>query len=190
MLSRRTFLQSTALALSRPAGNALCAAVTAPARLQVITDHACADGRLFRRALPLPAAATGVDAGTYLQSIADALRQQHFDILLGLSRNSDFVLLNQTACEHGYRMIYHGQHHYDAGGIRHTLSADPAVVDEVSEALVADQHIWPRGLAAAIPVLARSGGTAATATLHAAARRPADSQGFLLSWAFTRRSTA
>lgn len=190
MLSRRTFLQTAVLGLSLPAGNGLCATETAPARARVLTDPACADGRLFHRSLPLQAQCLDVDAGAYLETVATDLGGGRCSFLLGLTRNSDFILLRQTAFEHGYRMIYRGEHHYGGDGIHHVLSADAAIVRELGEALAAGTFHWPRALAGAVPVLARSGATATTATVHAAARRPADSRGFLLSWAFARQGPA
>ena len=192
MLTRRTFLQTTTLALAVPAANKLHATLTTPAavRLQVITDHACRDGRLFHRALPALAARLDVDAGAYLQSITAGLARHDIDRLLGLTRNSDFILLSQTAYEHGYRLVYQGQHQYLDGSVRHILSADREVVEEVAVALADRGSDWPLALARALPRLTQSGGQAARAVTRAPAMRPADSQGFLLSWVFARGTPA
>jgi hypothetical protein len=188
MLTRRIFLQTTTLALAVPAANNVHAAFTAPAsiRLQVITDPSCRDGRLFHRALPALAAPIDVDAGAYLQSIAADMEKHRCDRLLGLTRNSDFILLSQTAYEHGYRLVYQAQHQYADGSVRHIVTADRAVLDDAAGALAARGRNWPLALARAVPRLARSDGQEARAVTSAPASRPKDSQGFLLSWAFAR----
>ena len=59
MLTRRTFLQSSTLALSIPAGQGLLRTVLAApggGGIQALADQSCADCRLFFRSLPLPAA--------------------------------------------------------------------------------------------------------------------------------------
>lgn len=192
MLTRRTFLQSTTLALMVPAANKVQAALTNPVadRVQVISDHACRDGRLFHRALPELATRLDVDTWAYLQSIAADMEKHRCDRLLGLTRNSDFILLSQTAYEHGYRLVYQGQHQYLDGSVRHILSADREIVEEVAAALGARGRDWPLALARNVPQLAQSGRQEARAVTGAAAMRPGDSQGFLLSWAFTRGTPA
>lgn len=192
MLTRRTFLQTTTLVLAVPAAHKVHAALTHPYsdRLQVISDHACRDGRLFHSALPELAARLDVDAGAYLQAIAADLDQHNCERLLGLTRNSDFILLSQTAYEHGYRLVYQGQHQYLDGSVRHILSAGREIVEEVANALAARGRDWPLALARAVPRLAQSGGQEARAVSGAATMRPGDSQGFLLSWAFVRGTPA
>jgi hypothetical protein len=192
MLTRRTFLQTTSLVLAVPAANKVQAALTNPAadRVQVISDRVCRDGRLFHCDLPALAARLDVDAGAYLQSIAADMEKHRCDRLLGLTRNSDFILLSQTAYEHGYRLVYQGQHQYLDGSVRHILSADREIVEEVADALSARGRDWPLALARAVPRLAQSGGQAARVVARAPAMRPGDSQGFLLSWAFTRGTPA
>lgn len=184
MLTRRTFLRSTALVLSLPAGRG---AITAGgARIRVVSDPACADGRRFHRCLASPAVHVGVDEGAYLQGVAADLDRRDIDYLLGLTQNSDFILLSQSLYERGYRMIYEGQHHYESGVIRHRFQADYPLLEALTAGLAAGRRPWSRVLAETVPEWVRSRGLENEADITTQERRPADSRGFLLSWAFAR----
>ncbi|MEJ2760026.1 MAG: hypothetical protein P8126_00415 [Gammaproteobacteria bacterium] len=191
MLTRRIFLQSTALVLTLPAGRGVRAAIpTDAARIRVISDLSCSDGRRFHRGLATPAVRVGVDEGAYLQGVAADLNRHAVDYLLGLTQNSDFILLRQSLYESGFRMIYQGQHHYEEDVIRHSFQADSPLLEELTAGLAADQRPWSRFLAETVPHWLQSRGPEDDAFITTPGRRPADSRGFLLSWAFARERTA
>jgi len=188
VISRRTFLRSSTLALSIPAGHGLVRKVLAApggGRIQAVADHSCSDCRLFYRSLPLPAARMDIAQADCLAEFSAAF-DDGIDYLAGLTRNAEFVLLGQSAREHGYRLLYQGRHHYADGVLQHSIRADRDLAPALAASLAGGRHAWPRRLAAAVPRCTRARGPAHDAISSAVLQRPADSGGFLLSWVFAR----
>lgn len=190
MLTRRIFLQSSVLSLTIPAGNRVSASainsLLMPVR--VITANACADSRRFMNSLPVLSAAVDCYEGENLHTIASAIEHCDCTALAGLTRQSEFILLSQIAYEHGFERVYTGTHLYQQTGLQHHLQADRNLVGKLASSLEKEKQAlsWAENLAHCIPEFIQSTGLTAESTIHSPVNRPADSPGYLVSWAFRK----
>jgi hypothetical protein len=189
MITRRGFLQTSLVTLALPAAVPLPAGTdtTINPQTRVIITRGCREGELFCSALNAPADVIDSDVGPILQSL---IQSNDFSLCLGLTRDSDYVLIGQILAERRYQAIYLGQHQVRPGFWRHNLAADTRVVDALGTELARTRSDWASHIAAAASAIAVSTGPAVRLTmstprdvLHAGATQ-------LVSWAFRRNGVA
>lgn len=181
MISRRTFLQ-TALAASMPP--MLTWAEPAPrcaAGLCVVVDGACSDARSF-----VDQCGVAPLAGSDTSAVLATLMRDATRACCGLTRDSQYFLIEQMASGRGYRRGYHGVHDYRDGSLRHSLSGARERVDGLAQALQLAGAAWAVPLAAAMPTLSHDPTRDTRVEVHSDATRPADSGGYLVSWCLHR----
>lgn len=180
MIARRTFLQ-TALAVSVLPTLGWAAAPRCAAGLRVVVDGACGDGRSFAEQCGV-APRTGNDFSAVLAT----LMRDNSRACFGLTRNSQFFLIEQMAGALGYRLGYHGVHNYRDGGLRHYLSGARDRVDGLAQSLRPAGAAWAEPLAATMPALSHDRKRDRRAEVRGDASRPADNGGYLVSWCLHR----
>jgi len=190
MLTRRTFLQSSILSLTIPAGNCWSASALHPFLMpvRVIVATACSDSRRFMNSLPVLSAAVDCYEGENLHTIASAIDHCDCTALAGLTRQSEFILLSQIAYEHGFESVYTGTHLYRQTGLQHDLHGDKNLIGKLASLLEKEKQAlsWSGNLARCIPEIIQSTGLTAESAIHSPVNRPADSPGYLVSWAFRK----
>lgn len=180
MIGRRTFLQ-TALAASMLPTLSWAAAPRCVAGLCVIVDGACGDARSF-------AGRCGVAAqnGSDYSAVLAILMRDNTRTGFGLTRDSQFFLIEQMAGDFGYRLGYHGIHDYRDGGLRHRLTGARNRLSSLAPALRLAGAAWPAALATNMAALSDDTTRNARLEVQALAARPADSGGYLVSWCLHR----
>ena len=181
MISRRTFLHTALAASVLPTLRWADAAPRYTAGLQVVVDGACSDARSFVEQCgvrPLIGSDTAALLATLLRDETRAC--------FGLTRDSQYFLIEQMAGACGYRHGYHGVHDYRDGGLRHHLHGARDRIDGLAQALRDAGQAWAVPLAAAMPALARDSTRDTRIATRGDASRPADSGGYLVSWCLHR----
>ena len=174
MISRRTFLQP-ALAVSVLPTLSWAAAPRCAAGLCVVVDGACGAARSFAGQC-----AVAPRKGSDVSAVLTALMRDDSRACFGLTRDSQFFLIEQMAGAFGYRLGYHGVHDYRTGGLRHRLSGARKSVDRLAQALRV------AGAACTMPALSHHPTRDTRVEVRGDASRPADSGGYLVSWCLHR----
>ncbi len=180
MLCRRTFLKA-ALAVSVMPTLISAAAPRRELGMFVVVDGRCGDARSFIDCCamaPLPASDTA--------AVLAALMRDSTRTCCGLTRDSQYFLIEQMAGAHGFRVGYHGVHDYRDGSLRHQLSGAREPIDGLAHALRDAGPAWAVPLAAAMPALSHHNTRDTHVEVLSDAPRPADSGGYLVSWCLNR----
>lgn len=180
MISRRTFLQS-ALAVSLLPSLSWAVAPRCATGWWVVVDGACGDARSFARHCGV-APRMGSDISAVLATLMRDDRRACF----GLTRDSQFFVIEQMAGALGYCLGYHGVHDYRDGGLRHCLHGASDRVNRLAQALRLAGAAWAEPLAATIPALSHDRTRDTLVEVRGDASRPADSGGYLVSWCLHR----
>ena len=110
----------------------------------------------------------------------------HFqpDLLIGLTRSAEQLVLEQTVTSCGYGKVFIGKHSYRDRALEHELHGNSAFIRALSRRLATDPSPWPHTLAALLPQI----DSRLSETVHvraiAAGIRPPTGPGFLTSWAY------
>lgn len=180
MLDRRRFLIATvALAALPPLARAACQ--RDEDRLWVMVDGTCSDVRYFSAQCTM-GTGSACDAMQAMTTLAASEVRHCF----GLSRDSQFFLMEQMASEFGYSLGYQGTHDYRGGALRHRLIGARGVLDTLAPQLRSAGAAWAAPLARALPALVGDRSRSAEVELNVAAARPPDSGGYLVSWCLHR----
>ena len=180
MLDRRRFLiASLALAALPPLARA--ARLRDADGVSVVVDGACSDVRHFTAQCTVTTGSV-CDAVQVMTTLAASEVRHCF----GVSRDSQFFLIEQMASELGYRLGYQGSHAYRDGTLRHRLSGAQRVLDTLAPQLRSAGAAWAAPLARALPALISDRSRSAEVELKVAAARPPDSAGYLVSWCLHR----
>ena len=180
MLDRRRFLIAT-LALTALPPLARAARQRDDDGLWVMVDGICSDIRHFTAQCTV----TTCSACDALE-VMDTLAASEVRHCFGLSRDSQFFLIEQMASELGYRLGYQGRHDYRDGALRHRLNGARGVLDALAPQLRDAGAAWTAPLARALPALVSDRSRGAEVELKVAAPRPPDSGGYLVSWCLHR----
>ena len=185
MLSRRVFLLSAfavpglSLLQRRAIGSELAAS-----KVLVLTEGICGDTRAFAGCLP--ASQFEADPGPMLLELDKSFKEGGFDLVFGLSRDSNFMLVEQYAQASRYQLHYHGIHKYGATGLSHSLQGNSEVIKYLSTNLPTVNKDWTDAVSQ-IPTLSeyqdRQLLKAEISSSHAC---PGQSPGLLVSWLFKR----
>lgn len=150
MLTRRVFLASsiTLTGMFTAAGSSAAALKFILERsVRVAVSTNCADGAAFMCRFPGPVDRIDSDPMDYMLMLGDDLRNRRISALIGLCRDSDFILLRQQVLEAGYRFVYHGQHLYQDSNLIHEVRGNDVIVAELPDQLRRARAHWPEALA-------------------------------------------
>lgn len=188
MLSRRVFLVSAFAVPGLSLLQRTAAGETSdPSRILVISENTCPDTSAF--ALHLPSRCIEADPGSILLELDRSFREGEYDLVFGLTRDSNYILIEQYAQASAYQLRYHGTHRYNASGLSHTLLASNEVVRNVLNLINNDAGDWARVITN-IPVLSDyRDRKMVSEVLNTEHNCPKQSPGQLVSWLFKREQT-
>lgn len=190
MLTRRAFLKTT-VAASALAGSTGLAALHSE-RLEshgiptlVFADESNPQATLFANtwngSAPL-LSATARDVAGQMGEIDNFCRTHPNGIVFGLTRDSDFFVLEHTAGQRGFSVHYRAIHDFRGVALIHEIDAPHAVALPLSTSLQQARAAWPQMLAGALPLIARAEGTLTRAKTTVAATYNGADSGYLVSW--------
>ena len=185
MLSRRVFLLSAFLApgislLQRP----VFAAGLNSSKVLVLTENNCVDTAAFSSCLP--AMHIQNDPSAVLLELANSFTEGEYDLVLGLSRDSNYVLIEQYAQAARYHLTYHGTHTYEANSLRHSLQGGRETINSISRQLSRNNKHWTDALIQ-LPAMATCQETQRVSeVINTKHMCPSGSPGQLVSWLFER----
>jgi hypothetical protein len=185
MLSRRVFLLSafTVPCLSLLQRMALASELAA-SKVLVLTEGICADTRAFARCLP--ASRIEADPGPMLLELDKSFRDGEFELVLGLSRDSNFMLVEQYAQANRYQLHYHGIHRYGAKGLSHTLHGTSQIIKHLETNIPTANQDWTEAISQ-LPGLSDYQDRPSLKTAFTSGHVcPKQSPGLLVSWLFKR----
>ena len=189
MLTRRLFIQTGAAALLIPSRAALALAgadeSTRSPVLAVATDR-CPNARRFIAAFGGASDLISEDPGQYLQSITRRLKRRDPSALIGLTQETDYILIAQLASENGYRTVFFGRHRHDQRHLHHVLEASGASVGRLATTLSRAGERWSEELALQAGSMLASTNTRRQFSSSSLQSRPEDSPGQLVSWSIRR----
>lgn len=192
MLTRRAFLKTTA-ATAAIAGSSNGLAALQGKRLEsndiptlVFADENNPRAAVFanswsRGSTPVPST-TARDVAGQMGEIDHFCRIHPDGIVFGLTRDSDFFVLEHTAAQRGFSVHYRATHDFRGAVLVHEIDAPQAVALSLNTSLERAGAAWPQMLASALPLIARAqGALTRTRTTVATSYNGADS-GYLVSW--------
>ena len=107
MLSRRVFLVSAFAVPGLSLLQRTAAGETSDSsRILVISENTCPDTSAF--ALHLPSTCIEADPGSILLELDRSFREGEYDLVFGLTRDSNYILIEQYAQASAYQLRYHG----------------------------------------------------------------------------------
>ena len=191
MLTRRVFLQNTlssaaALPLLANAGGVVTGqGINSAGKVLIFSEESCTDSRAFSRSLPVRS--LNADPSVQLLELKDSFAAGEFDSVMGLTRNSNYFLIDQIAIREGYFTVYKGVHDYQPDGLIHELHGDPALVSTLAGHLALSDAQWAPALARASGALCVCRALEGMQRVATDIPRPKDSPGYLVSWVLQAR---
>jgi hypothetical protein len=153
-------------------------------KILVVTEENCPDSCAF--ASYLPSTRIETDPGSLLLDLDTGFKQGKYDIVFGLTRDSNYVLIEQYAQASSYQLRYEGRHQYNSGGLSHTLRANENVVNELTRQINRKADAWSQ-IITRVPVLSNHSAQKLISTvLQSKSACPKQSPGQLVSWLFKR----
>lgn len=185
MFTRRVFLQS-AFALSGLSlwRNAFPGLITGSSHILVIAEDSCPDTQSFAQCLP--ANHIGLDPAQLLTDIEGGIKTAEYDAVFGLTRDSNYVLLEQTVRASSYRLYYEGRHRYSATGLLHRLTADKVLIRELKTQIEANADDWVKTITQIPATLNHDRQNLIRDEIQTKTPCPDTSPGYLVSWLFVR----
>ncbi len=185
MLSRRTFMLS---ALSLPgmslvSSNAIATGAEST-RIIAVTEDICRDTRAF--AAYLPVSLIDSDPASMMLHIAKGFENRDFQVAYGLTRDSNMMLLEQYAQQHGYSLQYHGVHSYRGDSLHHDIWATSELLGHLQTQLADSSIDWVSSISRVPFFAGRRERALLTREIETRHSMPADATGQLVSWMFYR----
>lgn len=190
MITRRGFLETSLVTLVLPVTVQGRAASGPKSNIsaRIIAISGCLEGERFCNALRAPADRIDSDVGPVLQALANDA--DDFPVYLGLTRDSDYLLIRQVLIERYFREVYRGQHHTRSSLWSHSLAADANVVASLSTALMHGGSNWGKQIAANAPFIAASANRSIRRTITTPRNEMHSGATQLVSWAFRSAGVA
>lgn len=164
MLTRRTFSLSL---------GAVAASTTLPILAAERVSHVCplltsvhvffsdsgSAATTYSRALPASECRMlNVSHGLCFHDAAVAIGDRTADLLAGLTRDSEFMLLSQLAEENGFVPTYKGSHCAVDGYLQHALSGSSELIERLERQLLDGRVPWAEAIARSLDDIAISSG--------------------------------
>jgi hypothetical protein len=149
-----------------------------------------ADVRRFRVAAQGPVISADHDVGAVMEAILYGEPDELGDVLMGLTRESDFHLIEQVARERGFSRTYLGRHCYESGELVLAVEGNVRTVEHVSGALGASGPDWASGFARTSPRMLNASGASAQRVSRTRVLHPPGGCPHLASWCLVRGLTA
>ncbi|OGT82226.1 MAG: hypothetical protein A3H91_17865 [Gammaproteobacteria bacterium RIFCSPLOWO2_02_FULL_61_13] len=185
MFTRREFLQTTLIAMAMPVAAAPNPLAGLNPRARLIAIGGCPEGDAFCAANRYGVTRLGPDVGEILQRLLSGANESEVCAYIGLTRDSDYMLIRQALLERGARELYVGDHMHSTAGWQHELRAGAETLDRIAPAFMPNNATWANELAACCRMYVNAEGMSARRLLATAAYpRPSGSAMQLKSWAF------
>ncbi|MEO1888569.1 MAG: hypothetical protein ABGX33_01475 [Cycloclasticus sp.] len=189
MLTRRTFIKSTLaanIALAAPASLALTAIKRTQTEqaLLIFADETSPNAGLFAQQFSESQAGINLDIGLHFDTFNAFCNDNSDGWVSGITRDSDFFVLQQLAAQQGYFTAYSATHTASASALKHrvTSSADKAPL--VAQALANAGAKWPIWLAENLAILQNTTVANSTADSQTQSLPAANVDNILVSWLF------
>ena len=185
MLSRRVFLLSAFAVSGLPLLSPVAWSKDDSAKkVLVLSENSCSDSSTFASCLPVTS--IEADPSLLLQEMDKSLREKEYEFVFGLSRDSNFVLIEQYAQQNAYRLHYHGSHQYHGNTLKHSLQGSRVLIESLSPEL-SESKSWASVLAQVPALTDYSDAQMLSHKIETRSITPADSSGHLVSWLFKSR---
>lgn len=186
MLTRRGFLLSafsvSSLSLLPKAG----ITISSP-NVLVVSEETCADTRDF--VTHLPTELLGDDPAVLIQKLETDLPLQTYDIIFGLTRDSNYFLIDQYLALSAYKPVYEGRHRYSKMSLMHEIRADKNTSAFLKERIQMKPERWTESLSQVPPLVFYSESSTDSMSIRVSCECPHDSPGQLVSWMYKRIQT-
>lgn len=153
-------------------------------RVLVLSENSCSDTNIFSACL----ASTRIesDPGPILLEMENSFREAEYEFVFGLSRDSNFVLIEQYAQASAYQLCYHGTHRYDANNLSHSFRGNRETANYLSEHIFKQGRQWAEVISQIPAISKHDDALMLSEVLVTKQSRPAKSPGHLVSWLFKR----
>lgn len=184
MLSRRTFIKSSLaanLALIAQPSMALSISQNSQENysLLIFSDESSSQAQQFTGQLSKPHSAIEKDVGLHFDTFNQFHNEQPTGWITGLTRDSDFFILQQMAAEKGYRTVFSAIHETSNNSVTHQVTSSLGKADLIAGSLSQSKDKWPSWLANNIASLAHH--ESAMAHANSQASSSSDNE-YLVSW--------
>lgn len=156
-------------------------------RIVAISENSCSDTESF--ASQLPSSILEADPGAVLLQLEQGFQNGDVDIIYGLTRDSNLVLIEQYAQQSRYRLAFHGVHQYTNSGLQHRITADTASLGLLKKQLIRNKEDWTGGISQLPALTTFNIDSHSSETFQTAHRPTGNSPGQLTSWLFRKLDT-
>jgi hypothetical protein len=191
MLTRRAFLKTT-IAATAAVGSATSVALQSNRHnidqipLLIFTDNSDPKVKLFSGSLATSLVSEisciDKDVATQIGEVTDFCHRNPEGLLYGLTRDSDFFVLEHTAAQQGFSLHYKGVHDFRAELMRHQVDAPRGIAGPLINAFKQAEDKWPEVLGGAAQLIAASGGNIIAEETLVALDYSTGDPGYLVSW--------
>jgi len=195
VLTRRTFLKTSIAAnaaLWAPASLAFSVAhvIQGEQPLLIFADEKSPNSALFAEQFSEQTSTVGLDIGLHFDTFNAFCSDHANGWVSGITRDSDFFVLQQLAAQHRYITAYSAMHTSSSTQLTHqvTSSADKAPL--LAEALATSKEKWPVWLADNLAVLNSQQLASHTALSETSTSQSATDNHVLVSWLFVPSNPA
>jgi hypothetical protein len=192
VLTRRTFIKSTLvanMALVAPASLALSAIKNEHGAqpLLIFTDENSANANLFSQQFSESnvnesQAGINLDIGLHFDTFNTFCKEKPNGWISGITRDSDFFVLQQLATQHGYHTAYFATHTVSKNTLEHRVTSSAKKAPLLAQALNDAGARWPTWLADNLATLQTKTVANSTANSPIQSLSQADDNHVLASW--------
>jgi len=186
MLSRRLFVKSalaTNAGVMAASSQAFHLAITDTQGLPllVFADDKAATSSSFIASAAGEVSEVGPDVGQHFDVLSTFCRESPGGRVVGLTRSSDFFVLEQVAKDFGFYASYSASHRHTGNMIVHEVTASTSAVEHIASSLKDAGEHWPQWLAGNIGTLSH-GHSPSTTVMNQVVVPNVIRQEFLVSW--------
>jgi len=147
--------------------------------LLIFSDETSAQAQQFAGQLNTPHSNIEKDVGLHFDTFNRFHREQPTGWITGLTRDSDFFILEQMAATKGYRTVFSAIHETNNNTVTHQVSSSVDKAHLIADSLAQSLENWPSWLANNITSLAHH--ELATAQANSQAGSSTNNE-YLVSW--------
>jgi len=189
MLSRRTFIKSalaTNVALLATPSQALQQVLTSADEipLLVFADEHALNSKHFISSVVDNKSNIDLDIGQHFELLRKFCKESPQGLVSGLTRDSDFFVLEQVAKDFGFYTQYSATHRYSGNTLTHEVSTSKDSAELIVSSLKNAKNQWPQWLANHMRVLPRGNSQLVTKKTQITLANT-DQHDFLVSWSLS-----
>lgn len=189
MLSRRTFIKSalaTNVALLATPSQALQHALSSSedTPLLVFADEHALNSKHFISNVADSKSNIDLDIGQHFDLLKQFCKESPQGLVSGLTRDSDFFVLEQVAKDFGFYTQYSATHRYAGNTVTHEVSTSKDAADLIALSLENAKDQWPQWLADHMRILPRGNSQLVTKKTQATFANTTQHD-FLVSWSLS-----